>query len=88
MNEISAVFGKLGAATKTGGSALSAAAKEAAPAIAGFSTKVKGFGAAAKTFSDGFKACPDATKAGISFLQSAKDYAKGAETEGGFGTVR
>ena len=88
LQEISVAVGKLDAAKKAGGAALSAAAKEAAPAIAGFSTKVKGFGAAAKTFSDGFKACPDATKAGISFLQSAKDYAKGAETEGGFGTVR
>ena len=88
LQEITVAVGKLDAATKAGGAALSAAAKEAAPAIAGFSTKVKGFGVAAKAFSDGFRVCPDATKAGISFLQSAKDYAKGAETEGGFGTVR
>lgn len=85
LQEITAAVGKLDAASKAGGAALSTAAKEAAPALAGFSTKVKGFGAAAKTFSDGFRICPDATKAGISFLQSAKDYAKGAESEGGFG---
>jgi hypothetical protein len=85
LQEITVAVGKLDAATKAGGAALSAAAKEAAPAFKGFSTKVKGFGAAAKTFSDGFRICPDATKAGISFLQSAKDYAKAAETESGLG---
>ena len=79
------VFGKLDAATKAGGTALSTAAKEAVPAITAFSTKVKTFGKAGKTFDDGFRTCPDATKAGISFLQSAKDYAKAAETEGGLG---
>ncbi|MBP1769793.1 MAG: hypothetical protein H6P96_411 [Candidatus Aminicenantes bacterium] len=85
LQEITITVGKLDAAAKAGGAALSAAAKEAAPAFGAFSTKVKGFGAAAKTFDDGFRTCPDATKAGISFLQSAKDYAKAAESEGGFG---
>lgn len=85
LQEITAAVGKLDAASKAGGVALSTAAKEAAPAIGAFSTKVKAFGAAAKTFDEGYRTCPDSTKAGISFLQSAKDYAKGAESEAGLG---
>ncbi len=88
LQEITVAVAKLDAATKAGGAALSAAAKEAAPAIAGFSTKVKGFGTAATAFDKSFHSCPESTKAGISFLQSAKDYAKSAESEGSLGAIR
>jgi outer membrane biosynthesis protein TonB len=85
LQEMTAVFGKLDAATKAGGATLKNAAKEAAPAIAAFSTKVKAFGSAGAAFDKSFHACPESMKAGVSFLQSAKDYAKSAETKGAIG---
>jgi len=72
-------------ATKAGGATLKKAAKDAAPAIAGISAKVKAFGSAGAAFDKSFHTCPESMKAGASFLQSAEEYAKSAETEGAIG---
>lgn len=79
LQEMPAVFEKLGAAAKTGGKALKEAAKTALPSVQSFSTRAKAFQTAGLTFNQSFQSCPESTKAAVSYLQSAKDYAKSAE---------
>jgi len=76
LQEMPAVFEKLGAAAKTGGKAFKEAAKTALPSVQSFSQRAKTFQTAGLTFNDGFQACPESTKTAVGYLQSAKDYAK------------
>lgn len=80
LQEMPAVFEKLGAAAKIGGQALKEAAKAALPSVRSFSERAKSFQTAGLTFNTGFQSCPKSTEAAVGYLQSAKDYAKTAET--------
>lgn len=79
LQEMPAVFEKLGTAAKTGGQALKEAAKTALPSVRSFQDRAKAFQTAGLTFNDSFQSCPKSTEAAVSYLQSAKDYTKKAE---------